>query len=96
MTAPMSEAENTRAVLRSQEPESQHELPWNREGEFEIEALIVSQSKNDLLVKVKTDRGENHLTILGFLPGRVSGQRWRLECLRSSGRIELLDGEPLE
>ncbi|MEA5465355.1 hypothetical protein [Leptothoe sp. PORK10 BA2] len=96
MTAPTSESENTRAVLRSQEPESQFELPWNREGEFEIEALIVSQSKSDLLVKVQTDHGENHLTISGFLPGRVSGQRWRLECVRSSGSIELLDGEPLE
>ncbi|MEM7793120.1 MAG: hypothetical protein AAF579_01545 [Cyanobacteria bacterium P01_C01_bin.118] len=92
----MSDTENTRAVVRSQEPDPQYELPWNREGEFEIEALILSQSKNDLLVKVKTDHGENHLTILGFLPGRVSGQRWRLECLRSSGRIELLDGEPLQ
>ena len=88
----MSEAENTRAVLRSQENEALYELPWNREGEFEIEALIVSQSKEDLLVKVRTDHGENYLTILGFLPGRVSGQLWRLECLRSSGRIELLDG----
>ena len=92
----MPETENTRAVVRSQELDSQYELPWNREGEFEIEALIVSQSKSDLLVKVKTDRGENHLTISGFLPGRVAGQRWRLECLRSSGSIELLDGEPIQ
>ncbi|MEO0456425.1 MAG: hypothetical protein AAF152_07560 [Cyanobacteria bacterium P01_A01_bin.114] len=89
-------SDNLSAVAReaSQDPLAPRR-PWEQEGEFEVAALIVSQSRGELLVKVNYEGQESYLTIAGFLPGKVNGQRWRLECARESGQIELLDGEPL-
>jgi len=110
MAASNPDSENIRALIRSTEvpepkatakpPENQATervitMPWEEEGEFEIEALIVSQGKGDLLVKVPKGDEEIYLTITGFLPGKVTKQRWRLECVRESGQLELLDGNPL-
>ena len=67
--------------------------PWDREGEFEVHAVILGQSKGELTVRVPDPEKTCYLTICGFLPGRVNGQLWRLECIRESGCIELLDGE---
>jgi hypothetical protein len=103
-----SEAPKIRAIIRPKTQESGEPelMPWEMEGEFEIEALIVSQKNGELLVKVPRDnreaalsehrQREDYLTIEGFLPGNVVQQRWKFLCVRTSGRIELLDGEPLE
>lgn len=94
------EAQKIRAIIRPETDESGERvlMPWETEGEFEIEALIVSQKNGELLVKVpRADRErEDYLTIEGFLPGKVTRQRWKLLCVRTSGQIELLDGEPLK
>lgn len=97
MVLPTENSDNTRAVLRSEEASSAAMpiAPWSQEGEFEIDALIVSQSHGELLVKVDYGEKQNHLTIVGFLPGKVNGQTWKLTCIRESGKIELLDGEPI-
>lgn len=86
-----------RAVLRSQPPESMpvDPMPWEQEGEFEIDAVIASQRRGELLVKVNHNGYEAHLSIVGYLPGKVTKQKWHLVCVRESGRIELIDGEPL-
>jgi len=70
--------------------------PWDQEGEFEVVAVILGQSKGELTVRLASAEKTSYLTICGFLPGRVNGQLWRLECVRVSGRIELLDGEPVQ
>lgn len=70
-------------------------MPWESEGEFELDALIVNQSGGEILVKIPKGDGSTYLTISGFLPGTVINQRWRLSCVRESGRVELLDGEPI-
>jgi hypothetical protein len=90
--------DNLRAVRRSnpQDVERSEVLPWEQEGEFEIEAVIMSQSNGELLVKINSSGQPTHLTIAGYLPGKVTSQTWRLSCLRESGQLELLDGEPLQ
>ncbi|NEP15505.1 MAG: hypothetical protein F6J97_01235 [Leptolyngbya sp. SIO4C1] len=94
--ATSNENDNISAVARTADRETDQSLPpWAQEGEFEITALIVSQSRGELLLKVDYEGRESYLTVVGFLPGKVSGQRWRLECVRESGKIELLDGEPV-
>ncbi len=95
MTASQPTNNNVRAVLRSN-PEETEAMPWEQEGEFEIEAVIVSQSKGELLVKINSGDPPTHLAIAGYLPGNVTSQTWRLSCLRESGQLELLDGEPLK
>lgn len=91
------EAENIRAILRTSPASGERTLmPWEQEGEFEIEALIVSQRNGELLVRVRRGEKEEYLMIMGFLPGKVTNQRWKLCCVRESGQIELLDGEPLK
>ena len=91
------ESENIRAILRTNSATGERVLmPWEQEGEFDIEALIVSQRDGELLVRVKRGEKEEYLMILGFLPGKVTNQRWKLSCVRESGQIELLDGEPLK
>lgn len=91
------EAENIRAILRTNPASGERTLmPWEQEGEFEVEALIVSQRNGELLVRVKRGEKEEYLMIMGFLPGKVTNQRWKLCCIRESGQIELLDGEPLK
>ncbi|PZD71569.1 hypothetical protein C1752_06189 [Acaryochloris thomasi RCC1774] len=90
-------ANDNRAVRRSnpQEVEPGEAMPWEQEGEFEIEAVIMSQSNGELLVKTNSGGQPTHLTIAGYLPGKVTSQTWRLACLRESGQLELLDGEPI-
>ncbi len=97
MALPIEDSSNTRAVLRQEEAAALNQpvAPWEQEGEFQVDALIMSQTKGELLVKVPVGDKESYLTISGFLPGKVTGQRWKLECVRESGLIELLDGEPL-
>jgi len=92
------EAQKIRAIIRPETDESGERvlMPWETEGEFEIEALIVSQKNGELLVKVPRGDREDYLTIVGFLPGKVTRQRWKLLCERTSGQIELLDGELLK
>jgi hypothetical protein len=70
-------------------------MPWEAEGEFELDALIVNQSGGEILVKIPKGESFAYLTISGFLPGKVVNQRWHLSCLRESGRVELIDGEPI-
>jgi hypothetical protein len=89
-------SDNTQAVLRTEEvAEDSTALPWEQEGEFEIDTVVMSQSHGELLVKVNVNGKQSYLTIVGFLPGNVTGQSWRLTCSRESGKIELLDGEPI-
>ncbi len=87
----------TKSVTQSNPMAAEREVlqPWDREGEFEIRAVVLGQSKGELTVRVSDVTKPSYLTICGFLPGRVNGQLWRLECLRESGRIDLLDGEPV-
>lgn len=94
MTVSNPANDNVNAVLRGQ-PQDIEVMPWEQEGEFEIEAIIVSQSRGELLVKVQSGGQPVHLAIAGYLPGNVTSQTWRLSCLRASGQIELLDGEPV-
>ncbi|MGB7416475.1 MAG: hypothetical protein WA902_19885 [Thermosynechococcaceae cyanobacterium] len=86
---------NAQAVLRKNLHDGEI-MPWEQEGEFEIEAIIVSQSKGELLVKIEAGEQPIHLAIAGYLPGNVISQTWRLDCLRESGQLELLDGEPVQ
>lgn len=91
------ESDNIRAILRTNPASGERVLmPWEQEGEFEIEALIVSQRNGELLVRVRRGEKEEYLMIMGFLPGKVNNQRWKLCCVRESGQIELLDGEPVK
>jgi len=85
----------SRSMLRSNPMASEREIlqPWDREGEFEVQAIIMGQSKGEITVRLTGTEKLSYLTICGFLPGRVNGQLWRLDCVRESGRIELLDGE---
>lgn len=98
MSGSNPEAQKIRAIIRPDTDESGERIlmPWETEGEFEIEALIISQKNGELLVKVPRGDREDYLTILGFLPGKVTRQRWKLLCVRASGQVELLDGEPLK
>ncbi|MEL6326755.1 MAG: hypothetical protein AAFQ61_07610 [Cyanobacteria bacterium J06626_23] len=91
-------SDNIRSVIRSNALASEREAlqPWDREGEFEVTAIVMGQSKGELTVRVAGMDKPSYLTICGFLPGRVNGQLWRLECVRESGRIELIDGEPVQ
>ena len=88
---------STETSLAGSNPEAldrQTTLPWETEGEFELEALVVSQKDGEIVVRVPRDNSQRYLTISGFLPGNIRNQRWRLSCLRESGQIELLDGQP--
>ncbi|MEL6224587.1 MAG: hypothetical protein AAFQ57_06560 [Cyanobacteria bacterium J06626_14] len=98
MSGSNPEAQKIRAIIRPETDESGERvlMPWEMEGEFEIEALVVSQKNGQLLVKVPRGEREDYLTIEGFLPGKATRQRWKLVCERTSGQIELLDGEPLK
>lgn len=98
MVGPGSEAQKIRAIIRPESDGSGERtlMPWETEGEFEVEALIVSQRNGELLVKVPRGDREDYLTIAGFLPGKATKQRWKLLCVRESGQIELLDGERIK
>ncbi|NJN31571.1 MAG: hypothetical protein HC824_14960 [Synechococcales cyanobacterium RM1_1_8] len=100
MTPSTPDSASRLAVARSRDRASDKALqgstavPWEVEGEFELDAHIVNQSAGEILVKVPKGEGYTYLTIAGFLPGKIVNQRWHLSCIRESGRIELLDGEP--
>jgi hypothetical protein len=100
MTASTPESVSRLAVARTSDRSSNKALegstinPWEVEGEFELDAHIVNQSGGEILVKVPKGDNFTYLTIAGFLPGKIINQRWHLSCIRESGRIELLDGEP--
>ncbi len=93
-----NQANKIRAVVSQSTPdalERKATMPWEVEGEFEVDARVVSQDKGEILVRITKSGAQYYLTVKGFLPGKVNNQLWRLSCLRESGQIELLDGRPL-
>ena len=101
MTTSTPESVSRLAVARNSDRSSDKALqgstvnPWDVEGEFEMDAVIVNQGGGEILVKVPKGESHTYITVAGFLPGKIINQRWHLSCIRESGRIELLDGEPL-
>ncbi len=101
MTTSTPESVSRLAVARNSDRSSDKALqgstvnPWDVEGEFEMDAVIVNQGGGEILVKVPKGESHTYITVAGFLPGTIINQRWHLSCIRESGRIELLDGEPL-
>lgn len=98
MTGSRPSSEQIRAVVRSSPDDSAQPstVPWDQEGEFEIDVQVVNQRDGQILIKAQHNGQETYLTVTGFLPGQVARQRWRLICVRGAGKIELVDGECLE
>jgi len=77
--------------------------PWNQVDYFKISGRVVRQDPEGgkIIVSIrqnnvppgKSSRFESFkLELLGHVPGKVGGEIWQFDCVRSGHQLEILDG----